>query len=607
MKTSSVKALAAIMAVAMAFLSASAGVFDDAYFWCRGALDKNGSGLFDKGDFPDALHAGDSSYYGHTAYEYSPDADASLRLKMPTEEVIEPATCRSLGIHRCLKFTQPLYDVDGEQWSKQQTLIVSPALNAEKPSDATGWAFYIRFRADGGLNLANDSDAQVIFNYFNSWGPNGGGAMLWLRGSPTNGYLSVQMGATEKPLTGMKTKDYYCLCTNKWTDVLVTKKDDKLDVYCIREGGRLYSQSFTFARSDEKFMSNCLLGCYDLYSNPAAYSTRTWMNFRGSVHDLAVWKRALSEAEAMQIILPTGTEKFRLGTHNGYSLEFAGTGSPTVDPDSTNGWSSSLATIGAGQSLSVKFGMRKEEYALNETLFFTATPDSAAGTLTVTLNGAAAGSFAVEPGKTVSCFVKKGSFLEGENVLTLSNASGGVIGVDAVSFGGSWQLLEEDGAATGGSGQAGLKDFYLNDTNLVAGLKTVLHASPRVSNTNLTLHFTMPADLVATAKRARFSICASTSTEPKWAESKPDLVFRVLVNGVERGNLVFAKKGWSSPSLTIPVETLVAGENTIRIENATPLWYDPETEPSGRYCWITIDFYRLEIMKDPDGLMLILK
>ena len=73
---------------------------------------------------------------------------------------------------------------------------------------------------------------------------------------------------------------------------------------------------------------------------------------------------------------------------------------------------------------------------------------------------------------------------------------------------------------------------------------------------------------------------------------------------------MFPKSGMmETSSLTVPVENLVAGENKIRVENATPLWYDPaqESDPKGRYCWLPIDFYRLEVMKDPVGFVFVVK
>lgn len=586
----------------------SAGAFDDAIFWCRGALDKNGDGYPAQGDFPDALHAGDSSYYGHNGYSYYKSSEPSRRVQISTENVVDPATCRQLGLHQCLKFTQPLYDNDGAIWIDEQAFLVTPALNSTRPRDADGWTFYIRFRPDGGARLANDADTQLLFNYHNSWAANGGGVMLWLRGSPTNGYFSVQLGNNDRSLTGMQDRNqYYCLCTNKWTDVIISKKDDTVDVYSMREGGRLYHQTYTYSRSESAgFYSNCVLGRYQYNASAHSYAAGSTYNFRGSVHDLAVWPRALSNAEAMEIIRPTGTEKFRLGTINGSSLEFAGTGSPTSEPDSTNGWRKALATIGAGQSQSIKFDMKNEEVGLDERLFFTATPDSAAGSLALSLNGSAVGTVGVEPGKTVGFHVGKGSLATGENVLTLANVSGEAIGVDSISFGGSWQLLEENDSVTGGAGQDGEKDFYLYDTNLVANLKSILHAGPKVSNTNLTFHFTMPTDAISAIRRARFSLRGRSQSSVEI----PDLVFRVLVNDRTVGNLTIPKGGaWETSSLTIPVENLAAGENKIRVENATPLWYDPEEEsdPKGRFGWIQVDFYRLEVMKDPVGFIFVVE
>lgn len=604
-------------AAMMAFPKAlSAGVFDTAIFWCRGALDKNGNGYPNQGDFPDALHAGDSTYAGHKGYSYYESAEPTRRLLVSTEEVVDPSICKSLGLHQCLKFTQPLYDNGGTTWIDEQAFLLTPALNSAWPHDADGWAFYIRFRPDGGVRLANDSDTQYVFNFHHKLADNSGGVILMLEGSPTNGYLSIQLGGTassKRALTGMQDKyGYYALCTNKWTDVIVTRKNDTVDVYSMREGGRLYRTTYTYSRTeDEGFFSNCVLGRYLYNASAHAYAASSTYNFRGSVHDLAVWTNALTAAEAQEILFPTGTEKFRLGTQNGASLEFVGTGSPTVEPTSSNGWRSALATIGAGQSLSVKFDLKKVETELDERLLFAATPASASGALALSVNGSAAGTVGVVPGKTVGCQVRKGAFVEGENVLTLSNASDGAIKVDSISLGGSWQLLEADGSITGGAGQGGEKDFYLNDTNLVSNLKSILHAGPKVSNTNLTFHFTMSADLVANLRRVRFSLCGRTATDAKWAANKPDLLFRMIVNGVECGNLVFPKSAASlhTSYLNIPAEALVAGKNTIRLENATPLWYDPaqETDPKGQYCWINVDFYRLEVMADPTGLLLLFK
>ena len=602
----------AVATVVMLPSVAHAGVFDDAIVWCRGALDKNGDGYPAQGDFPDALHVGDNSYYGHNGYSYYKSSEPTRRLQISTEDVVDPATCKQLGLHQCLKFTQPLYDNDGATWIDEQAFLLTPALNSAKPHDADGWTFYIRFRPDGGARLANDTDTQLLFNYFNSWAANGGGAMLWLRGSPTNGYFSVQLGNNDRSLTGMQDRNqYYCLCTNKWTDVIVSKKDDTVDVYSMREGGRLYHTTYTYSRSESAgFYSNCVLGRYLYNASAHAYTASSTYNFRGSVRDLAVWPRALSYAEAMEIIRPTGTEKFRIGTHNGSSLEFAGVGSPTVDPDSSNGWRSALATIGAGQSQSVRFNMKKEETGLDERLFLVATPESALGTLALTLNGSNIGEVAVQPDKTVGLHVEKGLLVEGENTLALANVSSGTIGIDSLSFGGSWQLLEDDDKSSGGAGQNGDKDFYLNDTNLVANLKSIIHAGPKVSNTNLTFHFTMPSDIVATIRRVCFSMRGKNTTDTKWIAEQPDIVFNVFVNGVQLGSLVFPKSGMmETSSLTVPVENLVAGENKIRVENATPLWYDPaqESDPKGRYCWLPVDFYRLEVMKDPGGFVFVVK
>ena len=77
----------------------------------------------------------------------------------------------------------------------------------------------------------------------------------------------------------------------------------------------------------------------------------------------------------------------------------------------------------------------------------TATSTSAAGTFSVSLNGAAIGSLAVSPGKTALFPIKKNLTVAGSNTITLTRPSADPVVVDAIALGGGVRIGSVDGSA----------------------------------------------------------------------------------------------------------------------------------------------------------------
>ena len=106
-----------------------AGVFDDAVMWCRGVRDANANGFPDQGDFPDALRLGDSTSRSHKGAASSLTTDnPDYKLKIRSEEVIEPYTGRSLGLRECLYFTSLVVEEDGSNYIYQQSFTMNNAM-----------------------------------------------------------------------------------------------------------------------------------------------------------------------------------------------------------------------------------------------------------------------------------------------------------------------------------------------------------------------------------------------------------------------------------------------------------------------------------------------
>lgn len=102
---SQVRVVFSVLAAAAA-LSAQAAVFDDARIWFNGASDRNGDGIFQKGEWRDVLHMADDSHAHHdTAYSANEPSD---RMTIVRENVICPYRNATLSDMPCLGFPQPV-------------------------------------------------------------------------------------------------------------------------------------------------------------------------------------------------------------------------------------------------------------------------------------------------------------------------------------------------------------------------------------------------------------------------------------------------------------------------------------------------------------------
>jgi hypothetical protein len=130
----------------------------------------------------------------------------------------------------------------------------------------------------------------------------------------------------------------------------------------------------------------------------------------------------LSAEEVRQVFAWPGTDLVRLGTANESAQEFAGGAVPTT----------------------INFNVAAKDAGLPQVLRVSATSASAAGSFNVLVNGAAAGSITVAPGRTATLFVKKDLTVAGANTLTLTRMSSNPVAIDAIALGGSIQIGNAD-------------------------------------------------------------------------------------------------------------------------------------------------------------------
>ena len=603
------KNLILVIAVVLG-LTASARVFDGAIAWYRGALDRDGNmsiGTSAQQEFPDALHEGGPASYFTQKFVASTSAAGNLSIS--EAEVVHPYSGKSMGVRQCLRFDQPI-DVNGNV--KPQLMILSPAASYF-PTNSVGWTVFMRFKQQIGVQYdsAKESDVQTLLNFYGYSSPGGSGLFLKTNGNPTNGYVSVKFGNSEyvSPRDSMVGKADYCLKTNVWTDVVVSLCGTQADVYFVREGGLIGHAAVTHSTAQDfaKSGTQIRIGGYQAKSSAVPITDASAQLFRGLVHDFAFWGRKLTEAEVYEVLQYSGSDLVNLGVVNGSSQEFVGSGSSVVKSATSNDWRAASATIAAGQTLTVRFSMTEREAGLGQLLRVAATESSSSALLGVAVNSASVGSLTVNPGGIARLFVPKGTFVAGENtlVLTAPAALAEPVCLDALALGGSWQLADDDDSTSGTAGNSGRADFYVGSDTAEKYLKTQVNTGDDITSVRVNLHCRFPEDLHDSSRFVQLKTKASCGAGARWESIKTNQTIAVSVNGVNCGQCVLPLSGWTEMKFKIPMTAFCPGDNVIELENITPKdWCDPG---SSAYMYTLFSFYRLEMLGDPNGLMLLIR
>lgn len=434
-------------AVAVAVCNAG-DVFSDAKSWHQGFVDANGDGILDIGsgkmEFPESLLIADTANAAHVicgsasggttwpTQIYNGHTSVVLR----TENVICPYTKTSRSetvayfpqdvdfstvkyYAGAINFTSP-FAVD---LTKECTFFLRYKWSGESPAgdgmqnyflcvgDVSGYGFYLSIMSNG---------------TYNAYSPN-------VYGKNWNGAADARV----KP--------------NEWTDFAVTVKNRKLTIYSYQESSsdiNIYEVSGSAGTHTGTPSGKISLGCSYAdggcgygYSS-AAQRIRA---FRGSLQSYAAWDRALSADEVRQVFAWPGTDLARLGTANDSTQEFSDGAAPTT----------------------FNFDVAAKDAGLAQVLRVTATSMSAAGTFSVSLNGAVLGSLAVTPGKTALFPIKKNQTVAGANTITLTRTSADPVAIDAIALGGGIQIGNANDSSTdftpetyGGKVFADVKTFH---------------------------------------------------------------------------------------------------------------------------------------------------
>jgi len=192
---------------------------------------------------------------------------------------------------------------------------------------------------------------------------------------------------------------------------------------------------------------NCTLlddGKYRLFclEGQTTYKTANEMDqtaFIGSVQQIAIWGRALSDQEVMAAFGMPRPTIFRTGFDNDASNEFGGTRSgATQTIDGLGSWQDIANTMKAGDTWTVNFTALRDEARLPQ-IFSIKSLDGSAALIEPVLNGTSLDEGRIAANSHAFWPVAANLVVEGENELVIKRKDGGVRNflVDAMELGGS--------------------------------------------------------------------------------------------------------------------------------------------------------------------------
>jgi len=304
--------------------------------------------------------------------------------------------------------------------------------------------------------------------------------------------------------------------------------------------------------------------------------------FRGKIHMLALWNRALTDNEVRTAFGTPNPGVFRVGFPGQDGSKFFASSvgeQTTVTPEPEN-WHKAPATLERGKAFTINFTLQEWQKGINQILKF--TPYSGSGTISVELDGELVADETAVTSGVMTHVAIRGRRLKtaGAHALTIRRTDSGAndLVLSCIELAGSWQRgLDDKSWSDMNSAGATTGDFYDVEGNLMHFRRVIL------GNYQQNVHFTVPADMVSYPSRFVWKTTGSNANKKT----------RFLLNGTEvyNENVVDG----AEHQVEIPAGTLNAGENILRMEDS-----------SGTSGYYGMDFLRYEVVLQ-SGLAIILR
>ena len=608
-----------LLAVAgtIATMSLGRDVFSDASMFRRGFADADANGLLTDGktEFLDALKAGDAASINHTATHYG----CSTGIVIRTETVCYPyaKVCREEPV---AYFPQTVFLKEGSD----DRYLISSLVNLTDSSpfyvtNANQYTFFIRYRWDG-INPTNHPGVflNAGWQYGNKYvaGDPTSGGTGFLLGVSAAGNLWCYGGRGGTSTTVNSAPGSSTVLSNEWTDCAIVVSNFQLTAYTYRTNFANIYKTSTISLSTvvaTNYSKKIYLGGQDATTSDAGWtysgSGNPWKVFRGSIHSFAAWPRALTLDEIRQVFAWPRTDLVRLGTANGSPLDLAGGTSAAATAGTPTEWKDTPAALSSSNpSFTVTFDVPAHDVGLGQVLRVIPTDDSDMGSLAVSVNGTAAGSLGIRPGRASSLYIDASRFVAGANTLQLTrSASSGTLRFDAIALGGGIQIgLRNSATGEFVQEQTQWVNYYPTDGNWKHVNRAIM--APTGANSTNRVHFFMPDELTP-RHPIRFTACVLPSRGDYSAtRDYPELQdLAIYVNDSPTPSMagpVSRLKGWTNLVVEVSAEDVRPGDNVFAIVNESQKWWDDDFHD---YAWTSIDCFRVEVLRESKGMAPILR
>ena len=437
--------MAAFAVIVSGFGSARGDVFSDVHFWLRGgmAVDANANGRLDAGEIVDSM--------GRTALSSSVyDADGTLAFTNELVRMPMRGLARELPALYLPQKMVITNEVTGAGYMRSNAFTLNNVFNGYTDK----YSFIVRFRPDAGRPLHREYSWILKMGYGKT-----SGTML---GLSTDGEKR-----TVKLTTSMASWNLCTITNTAWTEVGVAVDGTNFAWVVSSTTGNNETQGniqHLTTRYGEIVGNN--KGVTTQPSGSLVVGTETpttsliaitntptvqWASnhgkaFRGSIQQIAFWKRALTLDELREALAWPNPDVLKIGVQDDSSSEFAAPGSAAAASMDDRAWNVPSA-LAAGGSQTFAFQLKdKSNSAQSQVFRWIATSDSASGIIRVTVNGKTGPTGIVRPGERTRIFLDGSFFQAGANELTVTRVDAGAqpLRFDAAVLGGSWTVGLQD-------------------------------------------------------------------------------------------------------------------------------------------------------------------
>ena len=392
------------------------------------------------GDFPDARFAADASSTLHGATVADPNTafyasytNDAIRL----ENVVCPYSGITLTNVPCIHFAQQTsLDGNGTPTKIWPTYLQLPELF----SVTDQCTVFLRFKCEG-FPVRKDNFRQTLL----SLGHNkaiGAGYLFGITGTGSATKFIVYCGKSGSKELSSSFK------TNVWVEVACVISGSSVKAFFDYETGYYKKPSATLGAVDVatesasrrvfKLGGEQRCGEYDYGQDDY------WRQFRGSIHEVAIWDRALTEGEVRQVFAGHfgGNSLWRYGTKDGASGEFTGT-QDAITASPGGGWRPLKPTLTTqNPSVTVNFTLpHTTDATIPKRLVIDSAAVSPASRLAIAVNGTQCGTLSIQPDANGVCEIPTHFWTATNNSVSVQLVGGGPFTFDAIRLENvGWQI-----------------------------------------------------------------------------------------------------------------------------------------------------------------------